>query len=86
MSQGRAVNTIQKKDKNVAKVSEVVHQNATTMKPTSHHSTEVLKLPTNTYLRPITNPATLQNVSNTNILCNPSYSIPLQRFNVAVCI
>lgn len=47
------------------------------------HATEVLKLPSNTYLRPVTN-ANISVNSASTIRCNATYSIPIQRFNMAV--
>lgn len=51
-----------------------------TARSNNPQSTEVLKLPSNTYLRPV---ATASLTSQT-LRCNTTYSIPVQRFNVPV--
>lgn len=75
----------QKKEKGVAKNStnQSMMSSIATATPasTSRTNTEVLKLPTNTYLRPVTS-----NINNPSLRCNTTYSIPVQRFNAPVSL
>ncbi|XP_065368922.1 MYND-type zinc finger-containing chromatin reader Zmynd8 [Calliphora vicina] len=70
----------QKKEKGAAKNSSnhMMSSTISTVTPASasRTNTEVLKLPTNTYLRPVTS-----NLNNQTLRCNTTYSIPVQRFN-----
>lgn len=73
----------QKKEKGVSKNStnQSMMSSLATATPASasRTNTEVLKLPTNTYLRPVTS-----NINNQSLRCNAGYSIPVQRFNAPV--
>lgn len=77
----------QKKEKNAAKNSAASHMmtsssisaSATTSRT---NNSDVLKLPTNTYLRPVSS----NNLSNQTLRCNTTYSIPVQRFNNPVSL
>ena len=71
----------QKKEKSAAKNSAASHMMSSSSisasVTTSRTNNDILKLPTNTYLRPVSS----NNLSNQTLRCNTTYSIPVQRFN-----
>ncbi|TMW50068.1 hypothetical protein DOY81_004878 [Sarcophaga bullata] len=70
----------QKKEKSAAKNSSANHMMSSSSisasATTSRTNSDVLKLPTNTYLRPVSS----NSLSNQTLRCNTTYSIPVQRF------
>lgn len=74
----------QKKEKNNAKNSATSHMMSSSSSSslsasstTSRTNSDILKLPSNTYLRPVS----ANNLSNQTLRCNTTYSIPVQRYN-----
>ncbi|KAM7363659.1 zinc finger MYND-type containing 8 isoform 1-T5 [Cochliomyia hominivorax] len=81
----KPANVNQKKEKGTSKntTNHMMSSIATsTANSASRSNTEVLKLPTNTYLRPVTT----TNLNNQNMRCNTTYSLPVQRFNAPLPI
>ncbi|KNC32795.1 hypothetical protein FF38_00265 [Lucilia cuprina] len=76
----------QKKEKGSSAKNSANHMMSSTISTVtpvsaSRSNTEVLKLPTNTYLRPVTS-----NLNNQTMRCNTTYSIPVQRFSAPMPI